>query len=396
MGFASGSVSFRRFAVMGDAPSMVDQALLDKIDALILRPGEIGIPEEIEYGWSGGRHILDGNVGFERNVFSDCLHFALRVDTNKVPGTLKKAFTMMEEEAVASTNPSGFISKNQKRDVKDTVGRKLDDELRSGRFRKSKLVPLLWDLPGNMLYAPATGKSQEMLMELFERTFGLPLHPLTAGSAALRLLEPHGRRRDYEDSRPTRFVYGPEGESQYPEYPWTAKGPEPKDFFGNEFLLWLWHETEARNGNLKVDGIGDVAIMFDKSLDLDCAYGQTGKDGLRGDGPARMPEARDGLRSGKVPRKAGLVLEAAGHLFSLGFSAEGLSVGSAKLPEIEDAEDDRGIFEERIGMLRDLSKAIDGLYDAFLKVRCSSSWDGTTANIRRWIQSTNKSIAAVA
>jgi len=396
MGFASGSVSFRRFAVMGDAPSMVDQALLDKVDALILRPGDIGIPEEVEYGWSGGRHILDGNVGFERNVFSDCLHVALRVDTNKVPGTLKKAYTMMEEEAVASVNPSGFISKTQKRDVKETISQKLDDELRSGKFRKSKLVPLLWDLSNNMLYSPATGKSQEMLLELFERTFGLSLYPLSAGSAALRVLEPHGRRRDYEDSRPTRFVYGPEGESQHPEYPWTAKGPEPKDFLGNEFLLWLWHEAESRNGNLKVDGLGDVAVMFDKSLDLDCAYGQTGKDGLRGDGPTRMPEARDGLRSGKVPRKAGLVLEAGGHLFSLGFNAEGLSVGSAKFPDVEDAEDERGVFEERITLLRDLAKAIDGLYEAFLKVRCTGGWEGQTTTIRRWITSSNKPIAAVA
>ena len=68
---------------------------------------------------------------------------------------------------------------------------------------------------------------------------------MTAGSLALRLLEPHGRRRDYEDLRPTRFVTGPEGESQFPEYPWVAKGPEPKDFLGNEFLLWLWHEADA-------------------------------------------------------------------------------------------------------------------------------------------------------
>ena len=51
----------------------------------------------------------------------------------------------------------------------------------------------------------------------------------------MRLLEPHGRRRDYEDMRPTRFVPGPEGEGQYPEYPWVMKGPEPKDFVGNEF-----------------------------------------------------------------------------------------------------------------------------------------------------------------
>jgi hypothetical protein len=57
MGFASGSVSFRRFAVAGDAPKTVDQALLDKLAEHALKPAEFGVPEEVEYGWSGGRHI---------------------------------------------------------------------------------------------------------------------------------------------------------------------------------------------------------------------------------------------------------------------------------------------------------------------------------------------------
>ena len=100
MGFSSGSVSFRRFAVIGDAPDTIDQALLDKLAEHALRPSELGLPEEIEYGWSGGRHILDGNFGFETNVFADALHFALRIDTNKVPADLKKAYTLMEEDAV--------------------------------------------------------------------------------------------------------------------------------------------------------------------------------------------------------------------------------------------------------------------------------------------------------
>src|SRR5437762_2832301 len=102
MGFASGSVSFRRFAVVGDAPTSIEQTLLDKLSEFALRPGEIGVPEEEEYGWSGGRHVLDGNFSFENNVFAEALHFAIRIDTNKVPSELKKAYQMMEEEAVAA------------------------------------------------------------------------------------------------------------------------------------------------------------------------------------------------------------------------------------------------------------------------------------------------------
>ena len=393
MGFASGSVSFRRFAVLGNSPETVDPTMLEKLSEFALRPTDMGVPEDIEYGWSGGRHVLDGTFTFQHNVYADALFFGLRIDTNKVPGDLKKAYQIMEEDAVAATNPSGFISKQQKKDVKDTIGRKIDDELRTGKYRRSKVVPLLWDLPTQTLMAAVGGKSMEMLLEIFERTFGLVLMPLSAGSIALRVLEPQGRRRDYEDLRPTRFVPGPEGEGQYPEYPWVAKGPEPKDFLGNEFMTWLWHEADLHDGAIRTEA-GEVTIFIDRSLDLDCAYGQSGKDGLRGDGPSRMPEARDGLRSGKVPRKAGLLLHANGQDFSLSLNPETFSIGSAKLPDVEDADTARTLFEERITLMRDLCKAVDSLFAAFLKIRTTSGWESQVAGLRRWILQPVKATAA--
>jgi hypothetical protein len=92
MGFASGSVSFRRFLVVGEQPKSIDQALLDRLAEHALKPSEFGVPEEEEYGWSGGRHVFDATFSFEHNVFADALHFAIRIDTNKVPGELKKAW----------------------------------------------------------------------------------------------------------------------------------------------------------------------------------------------------------------------------------------------------------------------------------------------------------------
>jgi hypothetical protein len=267
--------------------------------------------------------------------------------------------------------------------------------LKSGKFRRSRLTSVLWDFPTASVYSPASGPVAEKLMELFERTFGLELQPLSAGSIALKMLESRGHRRDYEDSRPTRFVLGPEGESQYPEYPWTAKGPQPKDFLGNEFLLWLWNEADQRDGTIKVES-GEAAIFIDKSLDLDCAYGLSGRDTLRGDGPTRMPEAKDALRTGKLPRKAGLVLDFSRQQFTLTFNAESFSISAAKLPKIEEADTPRTQFEERVALMRDLWKAIDSLFDVFLKRRCSSAWESHTGAIRKWILQTPKPVAAVA
>jgi hypothetical protein len=384
MGFASGSVSFKRFKVLGKHPKAIDEKVLDKLEAYILQVGEYGVPEEVEYGWSGGRHIFDQKFTFERNVFAEALHFALRIDTNRVPGDVKKAYQLMEEDATAAGNPSGFISKKQKQDVKETVKAKLDEDLKSGKFRRSKLFPILWDFPTKTLYTPISGTSAEKLLELFERTFELQLEPVSAGTLALEFCEAAGKRREYEDTKPTRFVLGPEGESQWPEYPWVAKGPRPKDFFGDEFLLWLWHEIETRHGTIKTES-GEVAIVIDKSLELECAYGISGKDGLRGDGPTHMPEAQDALRSGKVPRKLNMLLETGGITFDLGLAGENFAVGSAKFPDVEEADNDRTLFEERIAMLRNLSEAIDGIFDAFLKHRIGAGWEGQTMALRKWI-----------
>ncbi|MDB5172363.1 MAG: hypothetical protein JWN51_1136, partial [Phycisphaerales bacterium] len=145
---------------------------------------------------------------------------------------------------------------------------------------------------------------------------------------------------------------------------------------------------------VKTEKSGEITLFLDKSLDLDCAYGQTGRDTLRGDGPSRMPEARDALRSGKLPRKTGLVLDIGRQQFSLNLSGESLAVGAAKLPDVEEAESPRVLFEERIGILRDFVKGLDGLYTTFLKLRTGSSWDGHKGTIRKWIMQPAKAAAA--
>src|SRR5436190_2178576 len=57
MGFSSGSLSFRRFAVLGESPEAVDQEMLDTLATHALRERDLGVPEEEEYGFSGGRHV---------------------------------------------------------------------------------------------------------------------------------------------------------------------------------------------------------------------------------------------------------------------------------------------------------------------------------------------------
>ena len=381
MSFASGSLSFVRFAVVGNSPGQITEEVLEKFAEHKLLEADGVVPDDENWGWCGGRHVLDGEFSFDANVYNDCVHVGLRIDTHRPPGDVKRAYLMIEEQAASK---DGFISKAAKRDAKDAAMRKLDDEKREGRFRKSKMTPILWDVKNSTLYGPSAVSVQEKLYEIFDRTFGLSLIPLTSGNLALRRLEGTGKRRDYEDARPSRFVAGPQGESQPAEYPWVAKGPQAKDFFGNEFLAWLWWTTETHGGGIDTAGAGSVDVMVEKVLDLDCVFGMTGRDTLKSDGPTHMPEARHALRSGKVPRKLGLLLDGPA-AYSLTLSGESLAASTLALPDVEDADSPRVVFEERINLLRDFGRTLDGLFNAFLDKRAGSGWPATTAAIREWI-----------
>jgi hypothetical protein len=44
--------------------------------------------------------------------------------------------------------------------------------------------------------------------------------------------------------------------------------------------------------------------------------------------------------------------------------------------------------------LRDLCKAIDALFETFLKTRGSSAWEGQVSGMRKWIMESSKKVAA--
>ncbi len=62
---------------------------VEKLVEHAAKTGEFGV-DEVDYGWNAGRHIFDDQFSFAHNVYNDCLFFALRIDTNKVPGTSRR------------------------------------------------------------------------------------------------------------------------------------------------------------------------------------------------------------------------------------------------------------------------------------------------------------------
>src|SRR4051812_34992080 len=128
MSFFSGRVSFLRFKVNGPAPGMFGPEHLERLQAHQIGKQRMAGADGIEVGWIAGEHILDTNFDLAKNVINDTLQFSLRVDGNKIPADLLRAYTAIEAAALAKNNPSGLPSNRQKREAKDNALRRIEEE----------------------------------------------------------------------------------------------------------------------------------------------------------------------------------------------------------------------------------------------------------------------------
>jgi hypothetical protein len=385
MGFLSGRVTYTRYRVGGEGALPFGPEHLEQAEQHALgRHGADQPTDGVAVGWAGGDHVLDMRFDLEKNIVNDALHLGLRVDTDKIPGDLLRAYTKIELDARAAENPSGRPTKLQRQEAKEAARLRAEAESADGRFRRRKVYPVLWDGRSNILYAGTTTASVlDRLLPLFRETFDRPLEPITAGSLAYEQAEARspGLGRAVEDFGPVRFL----GDDGPAIIAWAESDASSRDFWGNEFLMWLWHTLQSDGDILDLPDGSDVSVMLAKTLTLDCPRGETGRDSLTNEGPARLPEAFRAIQSGKLPRKAGLVLVRHGAQYELTLQAETLAVSGLALPKVEGASGSE-LHGARIDSLRHLVETLDLLYDAYGRRRIGPSWAGELGRIRRWLQ----------
>ncbi|MDX2035299.1 MAG: hypothetical protein SFX72_01510 [Isosphaeraceae bacterium] len=381
MGFLSGRVSYVRYRVVGGELPAFDEELLETVRRhLIGRHGADEAADGVSYGWAGGDHVLDTTIEAEKNLFDDVLHLAMRLDTDKIPGSLLRAYTKIEIDARARMNPSGFATKSQKQEAKEAALVRAEAEAADGRFKRLTFSPVLWDRRDNVVYAGASSSSVlERLMTLFRETFGLELEPITAGSLAQTQAEARGDLRSVEEFGPIGFV-----DEAGASVAWTESDSASRDYWGNEFLLWLWHTLQIDGDTIALSDGTECTLMLAKTLTLDCPRGLHGRDQLTTEGPTKLPEAFRALQAGKLPRKAGLIVVRHDQQYELTLSAESLAVSGLALPKLE-TDGKEGARTARIEGLRHLVETLDLLYDAYGRKRISPEWTGELGRIRQWL-----------
>ena len=274
MGFWNGRVTFTRYRVGGELPVPFGEEAVESARGRLI--GHNGAPDpadRVSTGWAGGEHVLDITLETAKNIVDDSLHMSIRIDTDKIPAALLRAYTQIEIDAVAQLNPSGTATKGQKQDAKEAAKRRAEAEAADGRFRRLNHFPILWDGRTNTLYAGSTSTNVlDRLQSLFRDTFDRTLEPLTAGgladSLATRGRTESGRPANDNDARLRAFV----SESGGPEcvFAWSDDSPSAMDYLGNEFMVWIWHTLQNVGDTIKLadgsGGHGDVGQNPDPGL----------------------------------------------------------------------------------------------------------------------------------
>ena len=380
MGFLSGRVSFCRYRVKGASPRTFGPDHLEQLSAHAAGKQRIADKDGIQVGWAGGEHVLDTRFDLAKNIVNDALNFAFRVDSERLPADLLRAYTAIELTALSANNPSGTPSARQKREARENAKERLEQEAKDGRYIRRKLCDVLWDAPSNELLIGITAVSVlDRLLPHFERTFERKLKPITAGSQAFGLAEAREQTRNVDDASPSPFVPGVSPE----EYAWVPDETS-RDFVGNEFLLWLWYTFDQESDTVTLADKSEVVGMVARTLSLECPRGQTGKESITSEGPSRLPEAKRAVQTGKLPRKCGLTLVRHDLTYELALHAETLAVTGVKLPPPAE-ENDRARLEERVTRVRSLIETLDLLYDAFGRRRFSREWTEELGKIQKWL-----------
>jgi recombination associated protein RdgC len=340
------------------------------------------LPDDTQLGWIGPRHLFETDITAEHIAFGRFAHLALRVDRLRVPANVLKSYVRIEEEAALQAEGRDFLNRTERRKAREAAQIRAEQEAKAGGFRRMNSYPVLIDLDHQTAYLGNLGTSlAEKAMHLFSDTFGATLEPATPERVAYRLIGSTGNARALENLPPSHLVRPPDGWADAPADGFTAGD---LSFLGKEFLTWLWYQTDADDGPLRVRTGDDVTVMIDKTIRLTCDFGLTGTDVITSDNPTSLPEAKAALAIGKQPTRMGLIVGSPMGEFRLGLDGIRLAISGLALPEDNTEQDIRARIEQRFELTADAANLIDALFELFLQRRTIGAWNAELRKMSTW------------
>lgn len=384
MGFLAGSFASECFRVGGEQPRQFGPEHVKRLKRFAIGQIETASEDQADVGFLAGKHLFDLDFDLEKNAIGDALHFGMRIDNNQIPAAVRKAWLQMELAAVTAENPGGRPTKMQRQEAKEAVAARCEEEAKTGKFRRMQQFSVLWDARDALLYFGGTSAvAIEQCCDLCAQAFDIELTRLTAGRRAQEWATAAKRRKALDDVTPSAFRAGVSS-----DIAWWNNEAGNFDFLGNEFLLWLWWRWETDSDTIKLADDTEVTGMFVRTLTLQCPLDESGKETITALMPVDLPEASQGIRTGKLPRKAGLTLVRQGEQYDLTLQAEAFTITGAKITADEAVEtaEGQGVVEQRLESVRGLHETVSLLYGAFCEQRIGKSWAGELERMRRWLK----------
>lgn len=383
MGFASGSITFRRYYLCGEHPGSLSEEWFEALAGHAFGQGGEETSDGIESGWIVPTHLFDVDFSAPQRVtVGRFVYLAMRLDRTAAPAPIVKSYRKQEEEAALAASGGEVLGRAERSLARQAAADRAQREARKGMFRRVAAYPVLIDLEDGVVYFGNTGSTAgDKLLTLFSDTFQTTLAPATIEEAGYRIAERIGASRSFDEATPAHFADPPamDGEIASAEFPGNDRR-----FLGREFLTWLWYRTDAAEGLFELDGDRSVALSIHRMMHLECGYNLTGRDSIVTEAPARSPEAWAALGIGKQPTKVALLIGADQDEWSLSLDGPAWNVSGLVLPPPEES-DPLGRLEERFNGMRRVGRTLDQLLAVFLRCRLGAAWKAESAAIRAWV-----------
>jgi hypothetical protein len=170
-------------------------------------------------------------------------------------------------------------------------------------------------------------------------------------------------------------------------------------WIGEDFLLWLLHQTMTGSGEHSVSspgvfGSGELFTAFMNDRLILQASGETGLQRITVAGAQNdFREVLAALRMGKRITEATIHFEKDENAWKLTLKGELFHFASFKCPAVQIEKDNtvdsvaerEAVFFERMHLLESGCQLFDSLFESFLAERLSESWQVKIAAIKDWI-----------
>lgn len=184
MSALSGTLSYQRFFVEKKLPRDFVAKSHEAILAHAMRPLSPNEPDAERSGWCVLGDPMDLELDRSRVFLDGFLNLGLRTDRWAIPSALFKTRLREVEAAEKARRDRERLGRREKAEIKELVTK----ELRKRLLPSTRAVDLSWSLEDNLVrFFTHSKKTTEVMIDLFQKTFGFELVPESPFTLGRRL-----------------------------------------------------------------------------------------------------------------------------------------------------------------------------------------------------------------